>query len=86
MPTDINEPKWVVKAVTPRDDHTLDVVFSDGLKKRYDVKPLLGYPAFQALNDVTVFMGARVAFDSVAWGDAIDIAPETLYEDGVPIA
>ena len=48
--------------------------------------PLLAYPAFKPLNDLSVFMDVRVAFDSVAWGDAIDIAPESLYEKGVSLA
>jgi hypothetical protein len=82
----MNEAKWSVVAVVPRDDYTLDVSFSDGARKKFDVKPLLAYPAFKPLNDLSLFMNARVAFDSVAWGDSIDIAPESLYEKGISLA
>lgn len=81
----MNEAKWAVTAVVPREDYTLDVCFSDGSQKRFDVKPLLDYPVFKPLNDLSVFMSVRVAFDSVAWGDDIDIAPESLYEKGVSL-
>ena len=82
----MHEAKWAVMAVVPREDYTHDVSFRDDYQKRIDVKPLLAYPAFKPLNDLSVFMDVRVAFDSVAWGDAIDIAPESLYEKGVSLA
>jgi Protein of unknown function (DUF2442) len=39
-----------VVAVKANDDYTLDLKFSDGSVKRFDVKPYLKYEAFKELH------------------------------------
>jgi hypothetical protein len=40
---------------------------------------------FKKLKNIEVFNSVRTAWGSVAWGNDIDIAPETLYEKSVQI-
>lgn len=74
----------VISAKTLPDFHLL-LTFSTGEKKTYDMRPLLNLPVFQPLKDIQVFTDLQIDFDTVSWcGGDIDIAPETLYHDGVP--
>lgn len=62
--------------------HLLDLVFSDGVKKRVNVRPLLEGEIFRSLHDPAYF--GRVELDPVAktvvWPNGADFAPEALYE------
>ena len=72
--------------VKPMDNYTLFVFFSSGETKTFDFSPLLDRPAFQPLKDEAVFRAVYVEDGIVMWCDgAIDIAPETLYEDGIAV-
>ena len=66
--------------VTPRPDGTLFLVFENGERRVYDVKPLMAKKPFDCLADMRIFLSARVDYGTVMWGDDIDIAPETLYD------
>ena len=60
----------------------LEVEFTDGSIRLFDVKPLLQYPAFSGLSDNTLFIKAQVNNGTVAWNEEIDISPDTLYLRG----
>lgn len=81
----MKKPKWTVTDVQPHLDHTMTVVFITGEKKLVDMRSKLEYPIYKKLKNVSFFMQAHVAFNTVLWNDDIDIAPETLYEEGVLI-
>lgn len=68
-----------VTAVKANDDHTLDLNFSDGSVKRFDMKPYLKYPVFEELKDLPYFKQVKLAFGTVQWPHEQDIAPETLF-------
>ena len=74
-----------VIAVCANTDFSLDLRFSDGSVKRFDVKPYLGRGIFTELQNVDYFKQAGIAFGTVQWPNEQDIAPETLYVDGVAI-
>ncbi|MDO4280800.1 MAG: DUF2442 domain-containing protein [Peptococcaceae bacterium] len=78
-------PNWSVTAVEPHEDYTLTVTFVTGEKKRYDVRPLLKYPAFAPLKNLDLFMQAHVECATVVWNDDLDIAPESLYDKGISL-
>lgn len=78
-------PKWSVQSVQPQHDHTLIVIFKNGEKKLYDCKPLLHRGIFQPLQNLDLFLQAHEQYGTVVWNDEIDIAPESLYEKGIPI-
>lgn len=71
--------------VKPKDDYLLFLEFENGEKKEFDCKTLFDKKPFQVLQDKRFFKRAKVAFGTVVWSDEIDIAPETLYIESVPI-
>jgi len=73
-----------VKEVKAEPDYWLNILFEDGVRKRYDMKPQL-YGSFEELKDKTLFEKAYEICGSVAWNDHLDIAPEELYCNGIPI-
>jgi hypothetical protein len=74
---------WTVKSVEPLDNYWLFLTFENKEKRYFDMKPLLNTGVFRALKDPEVFRAVKVSFDSIAWNNDIDIAPETLYHDGL---
>ncbi|GEM_PF-148266 len=61
------------------DDLTLDLKFSDGSLRRFDVKPYLDKGVFRELKDVTYFKNITIAYGTVQWPNEQDISPDTLY-------
>jgi len=74
---------WTVKSVEPLDNYWLFLTFEDKEERYFDMKPLLDTGVFRALKDPEIFRTVKVAFDSIVWNNDIDIAPETLYHDGL---
>lgn len=73
-----------VVRVVPRDDYQLEIEFSTGEVRLFDVRPYLDKGVFTQLRDPALFARAYVAFDTVCWPNDLDIAPETLYVGSVP--
>lgn len=71
-----------VTAVNANDDFSLDLKFSDGSIKRFDVKPYLDYAVFRELKDPAYFKQVKLAFGTVQWPNEQDISPDTLYLEG----
>lgn len=78
-------PEWVVTDVEPRRDYTLIVTFITGEKKLFDMRSRLNRRVFAPLANIALFMQTHCDGTSVAWNDEIDIAPETLYDEGIPL-
>lgn len=77
-------PPLKISGVRPMDDYQLWVRFNTGEAKIFDFKPLLGRPAFAPLMDKHIFNEVYIDYGVPVWDDGnIDIAPETLYRDGV---
>ncbi len=76
-----------VKAVQPLDNYILLILFENGQRKHYDLKPLFDkYKAFNALQTVnglyrlvSVDMGGY----GISWNDEIDISCNELYNNGI---
>ncbi|MCM2264602.1 MAG: DUF2442 domain-containing protein [Desulfuromonadales bacterium] len=75
-----------VVRVLPREDYHLEVEFSTGEVRLFDVRPYLDKGVFTQLKDRALFARAFVACDTVCWPNDLDIAPETLYVKSVPIS
>ena len=78
-----------IKSVTALEDHILSVQFSEGITKRYDVKPLFDkYPMFLPLKeDIALFSSVEVGVGGygIIWNDDIDIACDELFYNGETI-
>ena len=70
--------------VTPLQDYTLLIVFSNGEHRLFDVKPYINGSWYGKLADEGVFKSVHVAGNTVEWADGQDIAPHELYELSVP--
>lgn len=70
-----------IKDVEYGGDYVLICEFSDGVRKRIDLTPLLDYPAFEELKDKKQFV--QFGLDqTIFWANGADIAPEYLYAHG----
>ena len=74
-----------VKSVTPLKKYELSVQFSEGVTKKYDVKPLFDrYKIFNNLKDEKLFNKVHVGQGGygIIWNDEIDLSCDELYENG----
>lgn len=78
MPVDI------VK-VFPNTDFQLDLVYANGEQRRFNMRPLLSVKPWDRIANPHIFKLVRVDYGTVVWPGEIDIAPETLYDDSVPV-
>jgi len=75
-----------VISVRPLGDYRLWLRFSTGEEKEFDFKPFLNAKCYKPLNDEDVFNSVYIDYGVTVWNDGdIDIAPERLYQDGVPV-
>ena len=75
-----------VKEVKPLDDLKLDVLFTNGIRKIYDVKKAMTYyePFKELENNPYLFKQAKVDCGgcAVCWNDEIDVTEWELWEMG----
>ena len=69
-----------ITAVKPQENYILLLTFENGEQRCLDMKPYLNRGVFRELADKNMFNTAHVAFDTVAWKNNVDLAPEILYE------
>jgi len=72
-------------AVLPRSGFQLDLEFENGERRRFDMRPLLALKPWNRIASPAVFERVRVDYGTVVWPGDIDVAPETLYDDSVPL-
>ena len=71
--------------VTPQPDCCLLVVFSNGERKIFDVKPYLDFKPFNELRNPSIFNTVKPSGLSIAWIHGQDICPDELYYNSIPI-
>jgi hypothetical protein len=65
-----------VVSVVAGEDYTLLLVFENGERSPFDVKPLLDKKPFARLKDLPPFLKATVAFGTVVWpGTTLRLRP-----------
>lgn len=66
-------------------DHLLRVRFLNGELRDFDMKPLLTRKCYLPLKNDILFQTATVTFGTVQWANGLDLDPEWLYKDSVPV-
>lgn len=74
-----------VKQVEPTDNYELILTFNTGEKKMFDVKALFQYPMYAPLKNIGFFKMVKADNMCVYWNDDIDICPDTLYAQSIPV-
>lgn len=74
-----------IATVVANDDWTLDIVFDDGIERRFDCNPLLDCEAFEPLRNLDAFKSLRNCGYFVEWLNDIDLSADALYIEGVVI-
>jgi hypothetical protein len=75
-----------VQSVEPKDNFVLSVMFTDGVKAEYDIKPL--FSKWETFNNLKTIKGLfqQVKVDAggygISWNDEIDLASEELRING----
>src|SRR5437868_306335 len=75
---------WSVKSAKYVDGYRIAITFADGKSGIVDLeKRLRRGPVFKRLLNVKIFQQFQINpdFGVLCWGDDLDIAPETLYEE-----
>ncbi len=72
-----------VEHVSPLKEYQLFLIFKNGEKKIFDMKPYLDKGIYQELKDENKFKTVKVSFDSIEWCNNADIDPEFLYEKSI---
>jgi hypothetical protein len=73
-----------IERVYAHDDYVLSIVFHNGERRVFDVKPYLSIDRFKELREPAVFSAVRVSFDTIAWPNELDMDPEAVYQASVP--
>jgi hypothetical protein len=74
-----------VISVKANDDFSLDLQFDNGEWRRFDMKPLLAVKPWNRIRLPRDFRRVRAEHGTVVWPGDIDVAPETLYDESVPL-
>jgi Protein of unknown function (DUF2442) len=69
--------------VSPHNNYTLTLHFSNGEVGVYDCKYLLDFGVFVELKDLAYFKRVKPFNGTVVWPHEQDIDPDTLYLDSV---
>ncbi|MDR2667133.1 MAG: DUF2442 domain-containing protein [Holosporales bacterium] len=78
-----------INSATPKSDFELLISFKNGIRKKYDVKPLFSkWPEFKTFYTVLgLFEQVKVEPGGygVSWNDNLDLSCNELYQNGTPL-
>jgi len=68
-----------VENINLNQDYTINLIFSNGESKVFDVKPFLDKGRFSELKNLDLFFSAKIVDGAVEWSNSVDLSPDTLY-------
>jgi len=71
--------------VKPLKNYILEIVFDNGEKKIFDIKPYFKFKQFKELQIENNFKKVKIAGLSIEWECGVDICPDELYNNSVKI-
>jgi len=71
--------------VKPLIDFKLELTFSNGEKRVFDMKPFLNTGQFIQLKNEAMFASVVCTMGSIQWQNGLDLCPDMLYEDSGPV-
>ena len=74
-----------VVAVKILKDFQLELDFTNGEKRLFDMRPFLKRKPWQRIAAPDLFAQVRVAYGTLLWPGGIDVAPEALYDCSLPL-
>lgn len=74
-----------VKSVKALPNYQLDLKFSNGERRVFDVKPYLSIGVFKQLRDDSCFNSVRVVAGSIEWAGEIDLSYDSVYLESKPL-
>lgn len=74
-----------VVSVAAVEDQALQLRFTNGEQRRLNVQPYLDFAVFARLRDPAFFALAKADHGTVAWPGGIDLDPDSVYLDSVPL-
>jgi len=72
-------------AVKALEDYRLLVTFQNQERKIFDAKPMLASPVYERLKNKGFFSLAKADGMCVFWDDDIDVCPDRMYEESIPV-
>lgn len=72
-----------IKEVEVLENYELLLIYENGERRIYDMKPNLQYEAFYRLKDYKMFEKVHVAGETIEWETGEDVSPESLYLNSI---
>jgi multimeric flavodoxin WrbA len=76
-------PKLV--SVEPKPDYQLLLTYDNNEQRIFDVEPHLDTPPYNELKDEALFNKVKITGFKIEWRPLLDMEPDTLYFDSVPV-
>ena len=74
-----------IEDVKPLDNFCLEITYTTGEKKLYDMKKNLNYDCYKNLNNIGYFMQVKSASTTIEWPNGEDVDPNDLYNNSTII-
>ena len=66
--------------VEPKEHYQIYIEFDNDECGVLNMEPYLDFGVFRRIRDLTAFSKVRVSFDTVEWGNGIDLDPQFVYK------
>ena len=74
-----------VLKVQPEPGFTLLLSFDNGEIRRFDVNPVMNIGRFSELKLSEIFNSVKQVLGTIQWSNGLDLCPDMLYLDSVPV-